>query len=319
MELKADIILFDTVGTPYTGETCIKYGMGGSEFQAILLLEEFAKIGKKVICLNNTVHEIEYNDVLYLSNTSVFKYKFTCDHLILHRNSVIPDKINYKKCYQWVTDNNSCDNLRYYNLIENNQCKLITLSNYSSIQFSEKCNKTVINFMIPDYVYDFEIPKEKKDYVYASSLMKGYTSTLETWKYLKQQTNILNNKVLNVCLPGYDNPSNDISDRKFKINYLYTLPFKQVVQLISKCEGMFYVNTMQETFCISAVLCEILKTTPYIYCLNGTGALKEVLNSKTISTNAKNFFDDISNKTKPNEAKNYRPKFILAKWLEAMN
>ena len=51
--LYADIILFDTIGSSYTGETAITNGMGGSEFQAILLLEEFAKLGKKVICLNN--------------------------------------------------------------------------------------------------------------------------------------------------------------------------------------------------------------------------------------------------------------------------
>ena len=60
-ELYADIILFDTVGSPYTGETAITNGMGGSEFQAILLLEEFAKLGKKVVCLNNTKVEKQYN------------------------------------------------------------------------------------------------------------------------------------------------------------------------------------------------------------------------------------------------------------------
>ena len=53
-ELYADIILFDTIGYSYTGETAVTSGMGGSEFQAILLLEEFAKLGKKVVCLNNT-------------------------------------------------------------------------------------------------------------------------------------------------------------------------------------------------------------------------------------------------------------------------
>lgn len=319
MQLKADIILLDTIGLPYNGKTPTNFGMGGSEFQAILLLEEFAKLGKRVICLNNTVEEIEYNNVLYLSNMNVFKYKFSCDHLILHRNSIIPNKINYKNCYQWITDNNTYDNLRYYDLIDKNKCKLITLSKYSNDQYPDDWNKNIINFIIPDYVYDLEIPSIKKNYIYASSLMKGYQSTYETWRFLKKQTDILNDKFLNVCLPGYDNPINDISDKKFKINYLYTLPFKQVVELIAKCEGMFYVNTMQETFCISAVLCEILQTTPYIYCLNGTGALKEVLNSDTISTNCKKFFNDLKQKNLCKKPKDYRSKLIISKWLQIMN
>ena len=52
-ELFADIILFDTVCAPYTGDDLLTKGMGGSESQVIFLLEEFAKLGKKVICLNN--------------------------------------------------------------------------------------------------------------------------------------------------------------------------------------------------------------------------------------------------------------------------
>ncbi len=106
MNLYADIILFDSTGSPYTGETVITNGMGGSEFQAILLLEAFAKLNKKVICLNNTDSDKQINNVLYLSNKNIFKYNFKCEHLIIHRNSNIP-KIPHKFCYQWITDNNT--------------------------------------------------------------------------------------------------------------------------------------------------------------------------------------------------------------------
>ena len=51
----ADIILFDSIGMSYDGNTLHTHGMGGSEFQAILLLEELAKLGKSVICLNNVI------------------------------------------------------------------------------------------------------------------------------------------------------------------------------------------------------------------------------------------------------------------------
>lgn len=318
-QIYADIILFDTVNLPFTGEIVEKSGIGGSELQAIFLLEEFAKIGKKVICLNNIKEDKLFNNVLYISNTNIHKYIFKCDHLILHRNSHIPNKIYHKKCYQWITDNNNDFNLPYYNLIENNKCKLITLSKYSYNQYPENWNKHIINFMIPDWIYNYEIPEIKKNYVYASSIMKGYWSTFNHWVFIKNNYKILENKSLNVCLPGYDNPQENISAKEFDVNYLGTLTLKQVVELISKSEGMFYVNLMQETFCISAVLCEILKTPPYIYCMNGFGALNEVLNSETLATNAKQFIDNFQNKNLLKNPKDYRNKIILENWLKLMN
>lgn len=318
-EIYADIILFDTVGSAYTGKTLETSGMGGSEFQAILLLEVMAKLGKKVICLNNTVETLEHNNVLYLPNSSVFQYQFKCNHLIIHRTSVIPRKIQHKKCYQWVTDMNGPQNIPFYDLLDSGKCKLVTLSKFSDSQYPNSWDKHVINFMIPDWVYDYELPETKSDFIYASSLMKGYKATLEYWNYLKGKE-YLNNKRLHVCLPGYDNPNFDMSIPSLNINYLGTLTFRQVVDTMAKCEAMFYVNTVPETFCISAVLAEILKTTPYIYCLNGCGALTEVLNSNTVSTNIKSFMDDIKACRKVSvEPKQYRPNRIINEWLKLFN
>jgi len=318
--LFANVILFDTNGIPYTGDDIEKKGMGASESQAIFLLEEFAKLNYKVICLNNTKIDKEVNGVLYLSNNSIEKFNFKCDHLILHRSSLIPKNIKHKKCYQWITDNNSILNLQYYDLIDNNKCKLITLSKFSSDQYPENWNKHIINFMIPDWVYNYELPQIKSNYVYASSIMKGYEATMNYWIYMKIKYKILENKSLNVCLPGYDNPNYDLNNKKYDINYLGTLTFKQVVDILSKSEGLFYVNTMQETFCVTAVLAEILKATPFILCLNGYGALKEVLNSPTICHESKDFFEKFSDKQKYKiNAKSYTPKNITNEWLKLFN
>lgn len=318
--LFAHIILFDTVGIPYTGDDIEKNGMGASESQAIFLLEEFAKLNYKVICLNNTKIDKQINGVLYLSNNSIQKFNFKCDHLILHRSSFIPKNIKHKKCYQWITDNNNILNLQYYELIDSNKCKLITLSKFSSDQYPENWNKHIINFMIPDWVYNYELPQIKSNYVYASSIMKGYESTMNYWIYMKNKYNILQNKSLNVCLPGYDNPNNNLNNNKYNIKYLGTLTFKQVVDILSKSEGLFYVNTMQETFCVTAVLAEILKATPYILCLNGYGALKEVLNSKTICRDNKEFFENITLEKKQDiNAKSYYPKNIMKQWEKVLH
>lgn len=291
MKLFADVILFDTVGSPYTGKTLKETGIGGSEFQSILLLENLVKHGYKVICLNNTKNQIEYNGVLYLSNNNVHKYKFQCNNLIIHRYSTIP-KIQHKKCFVWSTDLNGPHNLHFYELFEQNKLNLITLSKFHDSQFPSNWNKTVINFMIPEWIYNYPIPTNKKNYIYASSLMKGWEPTFNYWNYLKNTKYIDTNDILNVCLPGYDNRSITVNNNNNnQINYLGTLTLEKVVETIASCKAMFYVNIMPETFCISAVLAEILQTIPLIYCLNGTGSLQEVLNTQSVTTDMHQFIN----------------------------
>ena len=107
-DIYADVILFDSIGSPYDGNTMHKCGMGGSEFQAILLLEELAKEGYKVICLNNSNKESFVNGVLYAPNNLIDIHKFKCKNLIIHRYSEIP-KIAHKKSihvgnrFEWRT------------------------------------------------------------------------------------------------------------------------------------------------------------------------------------------------------------------------
>jgi hypothetical protein len=173
--------------------------------------------------------------------------------------------------------------------------------------------------MIPDWVYDYELPQEKSGYVYASSLMKGYNGTLEYWKFLKSN-GVFNGKQLNVCLPGYDNPSSDISMPIYDVNYLNTLPFKEVIDVVAKCEGMFYVNIMPETFGISVVLAEILQTTPYVLGLNGLGSLPELLNSKTLTTDMRSFINYFkTEKSQPVKARTFKSEMIMKRWKKILD
>ena len=87
----------------------------------------------------------------------------------------------------WATDLNGVHNLKFYKLFEEKKLSLITLSKFQDGLFPAHWNKHVIYFMIPDWVYDYPIPQNKKNYIYASSLMKGYPYTLQMWKYLKDE------------------------------------------------------------------------------------------------------------------------------------
>lgn len=309
----ADVILYDEIGMSYTGNTIEESGMGGSEFQAILLLEELAKLGKSVICLNNVKNEVKVNGVMYIPNTYTQQYSFKCNNLIIHRYSNIP-KIASKKAFIWATDLNGPHNLKFYTLFEQNKLELVTLSEYQSSLFPSNWKKHVVYFMIPDWVYEYEVPAEKHGYVYASSLMKGYKGTLDYWMFLKDH-GVFKDKQLYVCLPGYDNPSSDISIAQYDVNYLNTLPFRRVVETIAGCEGMFYVNIMPETFGISPVLAEILKTTPYVLGMNGLGALGELLNSPTLTTDMRTFINYFKNeKTQPVKARQFKSELVMKRW-----
>jgi hypothetical protein len=310
----ADIILFDNIGSPYDGNTMHESGMGGSEFQAILLLEELAKEGYKIICLNNYNTESFVNGVLYAPNNYINKYKFKCNNLIIHRYSDIP-KIAHKKAFMWATDLNGVHNLKFYKLFEEKKLTLITLSQFQNDLFPKFWDKHIIYFMIPDWVYEYSIPENKKNFIYASSLMKGYSSTLPMWKYLKDQKILSNTDMLNVCLPGYDNPVQDISDEDYGVNYLGTLTFKEVIELMAKCRGMFYVNTMPETFGISVVLADILKTTPFVYGANNLGGLPELVNNKYLTVDMQEYINMFKNySTSDSNPKNFRPKMVIKWW-----
>jgi len=316
--LKVDVVLYDNVGIPYTTKTMYETGMGGSEFQSILLLKELTKQGKKVICINNTDKVKLDEDILYIPVSLLKSYDIKCNNLIIHRLSDAP-KIPHKKAFIWVTDLNSPHTLKHYNNLDNKKIELISLCQFHNNLFPKDWIKHIIPFIIPNEVYEYNIP-EKSGYVYASSIMKGYGATFAFWRYLKLQ-GLLDKKKLSVCLPGYDNPAGDLSDTNFDINYLGTLPFKKVLDVIAKSEGMFYVNTMPETFGISVVLAEILKCTPIVYGINGLGSLPEVLNNNQfLTTDIKDFINFLKNKPEIEykQPYNYRPEIVIKKWLEIL-
>jgi hypothetical protein len=315
MSFFADLIIYDEVGVPYDGNTINETGLGGSEFQAILLAEECAKIGKKVICFNSRKTESFVNNVLYLSNNQFFDIK--CKNLIVHRHSRIP-KIPHKQAFVWSTDLFTSQYLHHLETLTRKKAKLIVLTEFHKNLFKFcDIDTKVVNFMIPDWVYDYKVPQNKTDYIYASAAMKGVYETIEFWKFLKNQKKIEGK--LNICSPGYDQISKTIFDND--IHDLGHLPFTKLVEAMSQHKGMFYVNTMKETFCISAVLSEILNTNPYILELNGPGSLREVLKTDTITDSIGkflSFFDKERNEPRNSGLSDYRISNVFQTWLSIL-
>jgi hypothetical protein len=306
MSYFADIILFDSGGVSYSGADIETKACGGSEFSAVILLEEFAKLGKKVICLNAIQEPILHKNVLYLNFNEAPKCK--CTNLIIFRTSV-PPRIPHKNCIIWKTDLNSAADLIHYDILDQKKAKLVCLSHFQSNLFPDRIDKHVIPFIIPDWVYEAKASTNapRSGFVYCSAVAKGLPETLRLWAFLKQR-GALENETLSVFTPGYDNsPEFNPENQILGIKYIKSLPFKGVVETLLKSKSLFYANCLPETFCLSAVLCDILGLDLYIYCVNNQGSLPEVLSDWDCLTNHQDtFINAIKNK---NRSQNNDPKF----------
>lgn len=323
---KYDLIIFDNVGMPYTGTTYRFGGLGGSEFEIILLAEGLAAKGYKVAVFNGfrypcTEYGVDYwpTDILNGDQT------ISCKTLLIMRNSPVPvGKIEFDNIRFWFTDlpnENQITQLSNW-LAPGRHGVGICVSSWHKSLFPTTWNTTYIHNMIPDWVYDLA-PKTKNPItqIYCSAALKGLDSTIDVWKELKKSY-FLKKSELNVCHPGYD--SIDVKKLEAnKINFLGSLPFDKLVETLRTTQHMFYVNAFPETFCIVGALCEVLGVTPQILVLQHPGALNEVLANNHFVTNDFDKFQKFvfeNAKTPPvlRKAKDYKVSTILPKWIKEL-
>lgn len=318
-----DVILLDMVGVPYSGLTPRYTGLGGSEFETLLLAESLAKKNLKVLILNKTgAISIEYG-VTYYPITILDFRNFKCKNLIALRNSPIPyEKIDFDNVFIWTTDLPNNESFIHFA----NWCgkgrpgTLVCVSDWQKSMYPPEWNVKTIYNMLPDWVYDYKAEKNKNNYIYASAAMKGLPQTIEMWKEHKKNY-FLKKANLSVCSPGYDSVDMDVMNKN-KISFLGNLPFHDVVETIGKSGFMYYVNTHPETFCIVAALAEAVNTPVMGLCLANPGALPEVLTGPFLTNNQEEFTKNIMETAKNYPAqvnkKDYRISKILPQWLSLL-
>ncbi len=323
---KFDVIFFDAVGTPYIGSTPRLQGLGGSEFQTILVAEGLAKAGLSVMCFNNTPFAAQENGVWYFPKDALRYRKYKTKALVNLRNSQLPTEyVEYDRLYIWVTDLPG----PHYDIInhiakQHPDATLITVSKWHHDVFTTPLKKVFIYNSIPDAVYDYSVKNKSKDvtkFIYASAAMKGLNETVSFFKAMKKDY-FFKKAELSILSPGYDSPSKEILDDK-KLIFKGALPFQDVVKELAASNVLLYVNTMPETYGISVVLSEILNCTPFVLYTNHAGALPEVSNSPYIMANPELFYSELVDFVKnPNkkklEAKDFRLSKLLPVWREVL-
>lgn len=323
---KYDLCIFDNVGMPYTSTTYRNGGLGGSEFETVLLAEGLAKAGYKVAVINGfkfpcTEYGVDYWPADYLNNNT-----FQCTTLLIMRTSIVPvGRIEFDNIRFWLTDipnDNQLFQLSNW-LSPGRPGKGICVSAWHRSLFPQNWNFTFVYNMIPDWVYELE-PKIKNvnRYIYSSSALKGLDSTIELWREMKKSY-FLKKSELYVCHPGYDK----VDAKKLesnKINLLGCLSFPQLVEELRTTQSMFFVNSFPETFCIAAVLSEILGVMPQILVLQHPGALGETLanNNMVVVNDLEKFqkmvFDNAKNPQSLKKPKDYRVSSVLPRWIKEL-
>jgi len=322
---KFDVIFFDGVGVPYIGSTPRLGGLGGSEFQTILVAEGLVKAKLNVACFNNTPFAAKENGVWYFPIDTLRYRKWKTKTLVTMRNSQLPMQyVDTERLFIWVTDLPG----QHYNIIdkiavEYPDTTLIAVSKWHHDIFSTPLKKVFIHNGIPDYVYDVKSTRTKEltKFIYASAAMKGLKDTISFFKTMKKDY-FFKKAELTILSPGYDSPDKEtLADKK--LVFKGALPFQDVVKELASSNAMLYVNTMPETFGISPVIAEIVGATPFVLFTQHAGALPEVLNSDHIMSNPELMYEHLVEFSKnPGqarvEAKDFRSSKIMPLWRELL-
>jgi hypothetical protein len=322
---KYDLIIFDNVGVPYTSTTLKSGGLGGSEFEIILLAEGIAKAGFRVAVVNSFKFPTTENGVDYWPADYLNNHTFQCKTLLVMRNSEVPTtRIEFDNLRFWLTDipnDNQLSQLSTW-LAPGRPGVGICVSSWHKSLFPPMWNFTHIYNMIPDWIYALE-PKIKNPtkFMYCSAAVKGLDQTIELWREMKNSY-FLKKAELYVCHPGYDKVDAKKLEAK-KIQCLGSLPFDKLVEELRTAQHLFYVNSFPETFCIVAALAEVLGVTPQILTLQHPGALSEVVANNNfvtgdLATFQKFVFDNAKTPPSLKKAKDYRVSTIIPQWIKEL-
>ena len=318
-----DVVFFDTIGMPYTGKTPGEKGLGGSEFQVILLAEELASSGANVLVLNTTNESKRFADVDYAPYQRVGEIDF-CHYFILNRYSRIP-VISSQKRFVWASDFAGPEYAHLESFFDGgSSATLVCLSEWQRQLFPSHWKSTVIPYMLPKWVYELELTANPKKFVYASAALKGLTQTLDVWREIVGTDNPQGLELV-VCSPGYDAPEMSQLMQTPGVKYIGSIPFDQVAKEIASSAGLFYVNVYPETFCIVAALTEALKRRTHILCVNSKGGLPETIRSPLLTFDRNHFMRVFQRYLEPNdenglgEPKDYRPNTISSQWIKLLD
>lgn len=330
MSYDYDVIIYDPLGLACTGTTYRHGGLGGSEFEYILLAEGLAENGFKVAVINNfNFHCFEYGVMYYPLHHLEMVKSISCKTLLVLRTSNVPtNKIDFDHLKIWLTDLPNEHSVAMISqwVSPGRGGQAICVSKWQRDLFPANWQFSYVHNMIPDWVYNQDpVAKNPQKYIYGSAALKGLEQTVSVWEELKKNgksSYFFKKAELYVATPGYDAVKKEQLD-KAKVHLLGSMPFHLLVQEMKTSSYWFFVNALPETFCIVGALAEACGVLPQVLTLEDPGALPEVLSNNKFVTSDKDVFIENLIKTAkerppPLPPKDYRVSTILPKWIKEL-
>jgi hypothetical protein len=320
-----DVVIWDTIGGAYTSES-MNRASGGAEKEVVQVSEALAKRGFRVLCLNKT--DYEYRDKAYhgsvhwdnLSNA----YAIRCKTLIIQRYSTIPGSS------QVLPDRMVVRAVDVYGPYHDHLSALthLCLTEWSAQKFrAAGIPAKVVHSMLDDDYYELSgIEKTKGLFIYASAPMKGLNETRQKWANLKRRfPEDMAHCKLHVTTPGYGKLSTMEyfeSSIENSIRLLGDLAPRELAKYMATCEGLFYINTFPETFCVVAAIANAVGCRVHVLAKNGISGIEEAVNG--FLTEQEDIFDamflaGLHGDLPVPPPKDYRVSTVMPKWLDALH
>ena len=306
---------------PWNPTSLESTGLGGTEKTIYHLAKELAKLPEYYVWVVGQVIPGDFDNVKYRTTQQFKQEESSVDTIIgvsyIHYIKEF-ENFNYKNSIFWVHNTdyypwwNGEEIPNHRELLSHPQLKhIICLTNWHKEiwinQFPETQNKIkvighgidiknlvnvsstpqVINGLVFGKPYSKSYKKNIDQYIYSSHAERGLAKVLEDWPQIKQESP---DATLKICTPQYgleyyNQYFKEWVDSLESVEFLGTLPEKELYHLMAKSEYWYYPSSYEETFCLTALEMLAHQVLPITW---EWGGLKETLQGFNFSNKNSN-------------------------------
>lgn len=328
--LRYDVIISQNFGRPIDSWRARTQPNGGSELHTVVVAEGLRKSGLSVAVLQPGASFVRWAGVDYFSIQDVAQrsiYSLECDVLVSQRFGALPANVSFRRLVVEMHDlPDERASVPQHFMNEVPGCKTLVHSKFNAELYPDWPGLTIIPAAFEDSLYEQEYvsrvtqPRDRT-FVYGSAALKGLAPTLQLWGELRRNKYEFKKATLIVTSPGYDSPEFEQLRATPGVVFEQQQTLGEMQMRLANSDGIFMVNALPETFGCVQTMAEIAGRPCWALCINGPGALREVLaNPWSIHTDPKAFVDAISKPQWPEvkPARDYRMSKLLPQWLDLL-
>lgn len=276
-----DVVLWNTLGPPFTYETAMNEPLGGSEYEMVQVAHALARRGHRVVVANGVRSPVDQAGVWYIPNrfdAVPAELRAGVRALWIERCS-LPPEVKATTTVVRATDCPVPEYDRVLPLTVSGQATLVCNTQWHAKLFPFAKRKAIIPPMIGPIP---QKPVERGRFVYTCAPSKGLAQTLALWTGLKSNwPSELRGARLEVAIPGHSCTPDELEvlerAKEFDVSFHGALTCQGLRDFAAGAEGLFLVSAFSETFCCAAVIAELAGARTHILAMAGKAGIEEAL------------------------------------------